>query len=355
MIKRIARQFFNDKQTPLAIVLNPVSACVLAAVALIAPPVFGWTIPDNLGEVDDKLVWTSDAPSYNIYEDGNYIGTVHGVREFGPIFDNSVYQIAAHDHGTSFSPLSLPFRYLDDVDEGSGSGAESEELEFDAFELYFEVNNTDGDLGIHSLVDGDEWTRLVYEDLNGRTLIEINLSGPMAEQGLTELFFESTEPTFDDLPADVFFGRFPAGIYDVEGTTKDGDDIEAEAELSHVLPAAPVVYLGARPDSSYEGCVEDAPQTAIASLNDDGSFTVSWDPVTSSHPSLGVPGSVEVDSYLVVFEGESSKLSVEVNADQTNFVVPAALVSSGDEAKVEVLVKDSTHNQVATEACVQLL
>ena len=83
----------------------------------------------------------------------------------------------------------------------------------------------DGDLGIHSIVDGEPWDRLIYEDINGRTLIDVKLKGEIAEQGLTEFFFESAEPTFDELDPSDFFARFPDGIYDVEGRTIEGEEI----------------------------------------------------------------------------------------------------------------------------------
>ena len=39
---------------------------------------------------------------------------------------------------------------------------------------------------------------------------------------MTEIFFESSEPTFDELDPDYFFGRFPAGIYEWKGKTIEG-------------------------------------------------------------------------------------------------------------------------------------
>jgi len=35
--------------------------------------------------------------------------------------------------------------------------ADQDELEFDEVYLYFELNDTDGDLGIHGRVDGFPW------------------------------------------------------------------------------------------------------------------------------------------------------------------------------------------------------
>ena len=45
---------------------------------------------------------------------------------------------------------------------------DDEEIPFDEAEIFFELNNTDGDLGIHALIDGEPWKRLEIEDPNER-------------------------------------------------------------------------------------------------------------------------------------------------------------------------------------------
>ena len=42
-------------------------------------------------------------------------------------------------------------------------------------------------------------------------ILLLRASGRLARQGLTELFFESAEPPFDELPPTGFFRRFPEG------------------------------------------------------------------------------------------------------------------------------------------------
>lgn len=336
------RQFLTTGKTVLAVLIGSISGTALA-----------WDVPTNLREVDDGLMWDSDAPSYNIYEDGSYIATVHGANRFEPIFDNSEYQVVAHDFGNQFTMASAGFLYNDDEDSEEDPDDE-EELEFDEAELYFELNNTDGDLGIHSVVDGEAWTSLIYEDLDGRVLIDVQLSGAMAEQGLTEFFFESAEPTFDVVSPTEFFTRFPGGVYDFEGTTIEGLNIEAEATLSQVLPAPAIVYIGANPMNSFEGCADDPASDPTAMLERSGGLRVEWDPVTSHHPDIGMPGEIEIEIYQFVFEGEDVHLTVDLDADTTEFVIPSEFVESGDFGKMEVVVRDSTHNQVGTEACFQV-
>ena len=39
----------------------------------------------------------------------------------------------------------------------------------------------------------------------------------LRQQGMTEFFFESAEPSFDELSPARFFNRFRQGIYEIEG------------------------------------------------------------------------------------------------------------------------------------------
>ena len=83
---------------------------------------------------------------------------------------------------------------------------------YDEANLFFELNNTDGDLGIHALIDGEAWKKLKIEDPRGRKMLDIRVKGRLKRQGLTEIFFESAEPTFDELDPQDFFRRFRLGI-----------------------------------------------------------------------------------------------------------------------------------------------
>ena len=112
-----------------------------------------------------------------------------------------------------------------------------EERSFSEASLYFELNDSDGDLGIHGSIDGDEWRRLTIEDPNERVILNTNVLGRLARQGLTQFFFESAEPRFDELAPVDFFKRFPEGTYEIEGRALDGSEIESEVEISHIMAA----------------------------------------------------------------------------------------------------------------------
>ena len=113
--------------------------------------------------------------------------------------------------------------------------ADDDEIPFAEAHLFFELNDTDGDLGIHALIDGDAWKKLEIEDPREREILDVTVKGRLRRQGLTEIFFESAEPTFDELPPRRFFRRFPAGSYEIEGETLEGDELESEVELIWLL------------------------------------------------------------------------------------------------------------------------
>ncbi len=73
----------------------------------------------------------------------------------------------------------------------AGLGQEAGELPFSEAQLYFELNHTDGDLGIHGLIDGDAWKSLEIEDPGEQLLMNVWVRGSLRKQGMTEIFFES--------------------------------------------------------------------------------------------------------------------------------------------------------------------
>ncbi len=223
-------------------------------------------------------------------------------------------------------------------------------VEFEEAEIFFELNDTDGDLGIHALIDGEPWKRLVIEKPNEKENLNIRLRGSLRRQGLTELFFESAEPTFDELDPEDFFNRFPEGEYEVEGVTIEGDELESTAVVTHLMPASPEIEVNG--EALPENCDEDP----VPELSEP--FVISWDPVNFSHPDLGRTNEpiVVVNYQLVVEREEPSplKLTFDLGPDVTEVELPPDLIDPGDELKVEVLVREESDNQTATESCFEV-
>lgn len=237
---------------------------------------------------------------------------------------------------------------------GDAGDEDEEELEFDEAHLYFELNDTDGDLGIHGLVDGDAWKLLKIEDPNERELMNISVRGSLRRQGMTEFFFESDEPRFDELPPAKFFRRFPEGTYEIEGLTLDGEELEGEVELSHVL-AGPPANVMVNGEPSAVNCDAELPVVSEP-------VTISWSPVTLSHPTLGTTGvAVTVQQYQFVGEfdreGTPDQLVfvVDLPPDVTSFEMPEDFTGlAEDEIKFEIVTKLDNGNQTAVESCFEL-
>lgn len=240
------------------------------------------------------------------------------------------------------------------VASAPASWARYETVEFDEAFIFFELNNTDGDLGIHAKIDGDAWKRLEIRDHRDRRMLNILVNGRLRKQGLTELFFESAEPTFDELSPEEFFERFPEGEYTIRGRSLEKERLRATVEISHVMPAPAMAYVNDEP--AAEDCdAEDLPE-----FEEGETITISWDPVTTSHPDLGAYGDVDIHNYEVVVEIDDTpwKTSAILSPDTTSFVVPIQLLemlefdNEGEaEVKFEVLARATTYNQTAIESC----
>ncbi|HEU4430580.1 MAG TPA: hypothetical protein VFT98_17595 [Myxococcota bacterium] len=229
------------------------------------------------------------------------------------------------------------------------AGGATAQQELDEAELFFELNDTDGDLGIHSLIDGDDWRRLRIEDPGGRVILDVSARGRLGKHGLTELSFESAEPTFDELPAAEIFARFPEGTYEIAARTLDGGKLESEVDLSHVLPA---------PAGNVEISGVAAPENCDAALPTIPSpIVISWDAVMTSHPTLGEAGPVSIESYELIVEllDTDQEAGVVLPPDVTSFPVADAFLALAEgDVKFEILARDENGNRTAVESCFTL-
>jgi hypothetical protein len=203
-----------------------------------------------------------------------------------------------------------------------------EGVEFDDARMIIEFNDTDQDVGIQMFIDGEPWRRLKVFDPDGGKLLDIKAKDSLRVQGLTELFFESSEPSLDEVPLEEFLERFPEGQYLFEGVTIDGEDIEGEATFTHAIPEGPVIL------SPGEGSVQDPANTVV-----------SW------IPGVNPPGpGSEIVAYQVIVTQELDVLpqrtfSVHVPASVTSVTVPAEFMQSEADYEFEVLAIETGGNQ----------
>jgi hypothetical protein len=211
------------------------------------------------------------------------------------------------------------------VPERSAQAAAKKPVRYEDHDLFIETNATDGDAGLQLNLDGEDWRRTKILDPRGRkVLLDVKAKGRLRAFGLTELFFEASEPPFTEVPFSEFKRRFPEGKYTFRGRTVEGDKLVASDRLTHVIPAAPKVTF------PTEG-----------SQADPNGFTITWEPVTR-------PSGVEITSYIVLLSQPSRDLEMEVPGTATGANIPGGLLKPGTRTGLEVLSKEKSGNQTIT-------
>jgi len=212
--------------------------------------------------------------------------------------------------------------------------------------LFVELNDTDEDLGLHAEIDGGTWTSLDIDSPRGLPLLGIASKGNLRSQGLTQLAFESAEPSFDDLDPDDFFRRFPEGVYDIKAVAQGGGTFNSQVLLSHVLAAPPEATVSGL--EAAEDCDATLPEVVAP-------VVIDWDDVTESHPDVGkAAGQVTISRYQFFLEQGAMKLSLDLPPSVTEFEIPANLTAAGGVFKFEIIARTSTGNNTAIESCFRI-
>ena len=130
--------------------------------------------------------------------------------------------------------------------------------DFGECKVLIEINASDGDVGFHFLMDGDDLNSARIRDPDGKKVFEDMAKGPLREQKLTETFAESAEPLCwadpdadpdeDIVTLEEFLERWSDGTYVFTGMGDGGEKSEGESELTYELPAAPA-------DVDFDGSV----------------------------------------------------------------------------------------------------
>ena len=180
--------------------------------------------------------------------------------------------------------------------------------EFEEADYFFELNNTDNDLGFHGKLDGGPWRSIHLRDSKRSLAMAVIAIGQVRRQGLTELFFESAEPNFDEMSPEDFFARFPEGEYVVTGRGLDGRPLRSTSRVSHVMPAPPDgITVNSSPIDLDEIVCDDEDGDfgdGVPVVDSGVDVTIEWDEVDRSHPDLGKDGDIDVARYQLVVEAE---------------------------------------------------
>lgn len=228
----------------------------------------------------------------------------------------------------------------------TGTGCDGEEPPEDATpvmkdaKLLIEHNATDEDTGFQGFADGDPWNELVIRDPDGEQILIVYPESGLFDFGLTELFFETSEPPNDEVPISEVLARLPEGTYTFTGDMVDGDSSEITATFSHTIPAGPQLLTPA--DGSTD---VDATDTVI-----------SWQPVTqdingSAVTIVGYQVIVEKDEEPQFPQGFAQSLfSIYLPATATSIAVPPEFMESGVAYAYEVLAIEISGNQTLSSA-----
>jgi hypothetical protein len=204
--------------------------------------------------------------------------------------------------------------------------AKKEEVALSIAKIYFEYNSTPEDLGVHVMLDGEDWKKIKIVNPEGDTIFQVVGKEAYSQLGMTELFFEGAEPALSEFPLEDLLDLFPEGEYEFEGLTVDGEEIEGTAILSHAIPAGP-----------------DVSETGDVSGN---TLVIKWDPVDA--PPTGFPDEdIDIVGYQVIV----GSFQVTLPATATSVTVPPEYVASlaSGEHPFEVLAIDASGNQTITE------
>jgi hypothetical protein len=194
--------------------------------------------------------------------------------------------------------------------------------------MIVEINATDGDAGLQVFLDGKPWKSMRVNGPDGRTILDVTTRERLDGYGLTELFSESSEPSFDVFPLAKFKKLFPPGKYTFAGRTIEGAPLTGSARLSHAIPRGPQIVAPAR-------------GSRIGRIGVVGR----WRPAAQ-------PAGVVVVAYRAIVTTEEPRLrvfSADLPASARQVEVPRAFLATRGEYKLEVQAIERSGNQTLTE------
>lgn len=190
------------------------------------------------------------------------------------------------------------------------------QIPFADAEVFFEFNTTDNDLGLQVFLDAEGWKKVKVGQAGKEELVEIETEGNLSVLGITELRFESAEPS----PAEVL-ALFPPGDYIFKGRTVEGDRLMSIAELSHDFLPAPTF-------SPSDGEAVDPANTVVT-----------WN-------------APEAELVEIIIENEDSDATFDVivPGSTTSLNIPPQFLDPDTEFKIEILVIAENGNRTIVES-----
>ena len=202
------------------------------------------------------------------------------------------------------------------------SEAAGKPVRLEAASLIIEVNGTAGDAGLQFFLDGEPWNSMTISDPRGKVVVDVDAEGRLKDWGLTELFSESNEPPFTEVPLAEFKARFPEGRYTFVGETIDGERLVGRARLSHDIPVEPEIT-----------------SPADAASVDRVGVVARWTPAAQ-------PAGIDIVGYRVIVTREDPLrvYQVELPASARKVPIPAAFLQSDTEYELEIQAIEESGN-----------
>ena len=210
-----------------------------------------------------------------------------------------------------------------------------------AAKLLIEHNATDEDTGFQGFADGDPWNQLTIAGPDNEPIVTVNPDGGLLNFGLTELFFETSEPANAEVPIEEVLARLPEGTYTFTGDIVGAGESMLTATLTHDIPAGPVLT------SPADGADDVDPDNVV----------VAWEEVTTD-----IDGSedITVVGYQVIVELDEEPefpqgfarpvFNIYLPATARSVAVPTEFIESGAPYKYEVLAIEESGNQTLSSA-----
>ncbi|MHC4141093.1 MAG: fibronectin type III domain-containing protein [Planctomycetota bacterium] len=204
------------------------------------------------------------------------------------------------------------------------------ELGLETLKFFIEFNESDEDIGVQAVLGGEPYKVLKAFGPDDRKILDLKPRRGLKQQGMSDFFFESAEPSLEDFALADFLARFPAGEYEFETKTIDGIEQDGETMLTHVIPAGPVIT------SPQAGEAVDPDNTIIT-----------WEPVTLTTAFNPPQQPVTIVGYQVIVTREDPLrvYSVDVSAETLSVSVPPEFLDAGTEYELEILAIEQSDNQ----------
>jgi hypothetical protein len=190
---------------------------------------------------------------------------------------------------------------------------------FSIANIFFELISTAGDLGVHVSLDGESWKVLRIEDPRGREVLGLEPKRGAKTIGLTELFFEGSEPPLVNVSFARFLELFPQGRYRFLGKTT-GNQLLRSIDALTPRASLPVKAVSPPPATPGQVVVRGEPAPGVYNP-DSGIYRKNRDAGLASYEVI-----VEVKQG---DEGLIRHLDVELPPSATELTVPRAFIEQG--------------------------